>query len=153
MNSAVCGLTKILLKSFAFSSFLQRNIVENDYFSFHCFNIKCSNFLTMHEETFELFACRWLWQRKLLFQVGKGSCHLVLRSNNSHTLCFQGPGSTAVRSSAESLVLLPSCLVRRQFQSGCALHVPWVPVPARLWASCCLRGWSLSQAEENPLED
>lgn len=34
--------------------------------------------------------------------MGKGSRHLLLRSNSSHTLCFQGPGSTAIRFSVES---------------------------------------------------
>lgn len=94
----------------------------------------------MHEEIFELFACRWLWQKKLLFQMGKGLCHLVLRSNNSHTLCFQSPESTVTGFSVELLVLLPSCLVWRWFLGGCVLCVLRVPVPARLWgASCCLR--------------
>lgn len=77
----------------------------------------------MHEEIFELFACRWLWQRKPLFQMGKGSCQIVLSSNNSHTLCFQGPGSTVVRFSVELLVLLPGLVL------GVVLRVP---VPARL---------------------
>lgn len=72
------------------------------------------------------------------FPNGKGLMSPCTKSNNSHTLCFQGPGSTARRFSAESLVLLPP-LVWRRFRGGCAPHVLRVPVPARLWASCCLR--------------
>lgn len=101
----------------------------------------------MHEEIFELFACRWLWQRKPLFQMGKGSCQIVLRTNNSHTLCFQGPGSTVIRFSVELLVLLPG-LVWRRFLGD----VLRAPAPARLWGAAP-GGCSMSQAEENPSED
>lgn len=55
----------------------------------------------------------------------RGSCfskwekvHLVLRSNNSHTLCFLGPESSVIKFSVVSLVLVPTCLVWRCFRVG-----------------------------------
>lgn len=76
--------------------------------------------------------------------MGKGSCRLVPRPNNSHALCFQGygPASTAIRFSVETLVLLPSSSVfatrpargyNRQtagsrFHRGCARSVSSEPL-------------------------